>query len=57
MNKKVIYYDGKVVVLNEKYDYKKILSAMARELDDDNPTMDAIGKKFNKRNRKFINTI
>ena len=38
-----------VVVLNEKYDYKKILSAMSRELDDDNPTMDAIGRKFNKR--------
>ena len=38
-----------VVVLNDKYDYKKILSAMSRELNDDTPTMDAIGKKFNKK--------
>ena len=38
-----------VVVLNDKYDYKKILSAMARELVDDNPTMDAIARKFNKK--------
>jgi len=38
-----------VVVLNEKYDYKKILSAIARALSDDNPTMDAIARKFNKR--------
>ena len=38
-----------VVVLNDKYDYKKILSAMSRELTDDNPTMDAISKKFNKK--------
>ena len=37
-----------VVVLNNKYDYKEILSAMARELDD-NPTMDAICRKFNKK--------
>ncbi|MBR6690368.1 MAG: HAD-IC family P-type ATPase [Bacilli bacterium] len=38
-----------VIVLNEKYDYKKILSAISRELSDDNPTMDAIGRKFNKK--------
>ena len=38
-----------VVVLNDKYDYKKILSAIARELSDDNPTMDAIARKFNKK--------
>ena len=38
-----------VVVLNDKYDYKKILSAMSRELSDDNPTMDAIARKFNKK--------
>ena len=38
-----------VVVLNDKYDYKKILSAMSRELSDDNSTMDAICKKFNKK--------
>lgn len=38
-----------VVVLNDKYDYKKILSAMSRELADDNPTMDAISRKFNKK--------
>ena len=38
-----------VVVLNDKYDYKSILSAIARVFTDDNPTMDAISKKFNKR--------
>lgn len=36
-----------IVVLNDKYDYKEILSAMARELVDDNPTMDAIAREFN----------
>ena len=35
-----------VVELNKKYDYKKILSAISRELSDDNPTMDAISRKF-----------
>lgn len=38
-----------VVLLNDKYDYKEILSSMSRELEDDNPTMDAISRKFNKR--------
>ena len=38
-----------VVSLNDKYDYKTILSAMSTELSDDNPTMDAISRKFNKR--------
>ena len=38
-----------VIILNNNYDYKKILSAMARELTDDTPTMDAISKKFNKK--------
>jgi len=38
-----------VVVLNENYDYVKILSAIARVFMDDNPTMDAIARKFNKR--------
>ena len=38
-----------VVVLNPKYDYKKILSSMSRCLLDDTPTMDAIAKKFNKK--------
>lgn len=38
-----------VVLLNDKYDYKEILSAMSRELEDDNPTMDAISRKFNKK--------
>ena len=38
-----------VVVLNDKYDYQSILSAISRALTDDNPTMDAIGRKFNKR--------
>lgn len=44
-----------VIVLNDKYDYKTILSAMSRELIDDNATINAIAKKFNKRtNYKFI---
>ena len=38
-----------VIVLNDKYDYKKILSAISKELLDDTPTMSAIGKKFNKK--------
>jgi len=38
-----------VVVLNENYDYVKILSAIARVFTDDNPTMEAIARKFNKR--------
>ncbi|MBQ9072733.1 MAG: HAD-IC family P-type ATPase [Bacilli bacterium] len=38
-----------VISLNDKYDYAEILSAMSRELLDDNPTMDAISRKFNKR--------
>ena len=38
-----------VVELNSKYDYKEILSAISRELDDDNPTMNAISRKFHKR--------
>jgi len=38
-----------VVILNDKYDYKSILSAIARVFTDDNPTMDAISRKFNKR--------
>lgn len=38
-----------VIVLNDKYDYKKILCAMSRELTEDNPTMDAIARKFNKK--------
>lgn len=38
-----------VVSLNDKYDYKEILSAMARVLLDDTPTMDAISRKFNKK--------
>lgn len=37
-----------VVVLNKKYDYEKILSSISRVLTDDNATMEAIGKKFNK---------
>ncbi len=44
-----------VIVLNDKYDYKSILSAMSRELVDDNATMDAISKEFNsKTNYTFI---
>jgi cation-transporting ATPase E len=38
-----------VVELNKKYDYKEILSAMSRELSDDNQTMDAISRKFHKK--------
>jgi len=38
-----------VISLNDKYDYKEILSAISRELVDDNATMDAISKKFNKK--------
>lgn len=38
-----------VVSLNNKYDYKEILSAISRELVDDNATMDAISRKFNKK--------
>ena len=37
-----------VVVLNDKYDYINILSAIARTFLEDNPTMDAISRKFNK---------
>lgn len=37
-----------VISLNNKYDYVKILSAISRELTDDNATMDAISRKFNK---------
>ena len=38
-----------VISLNDKYNYAEILSAMSRELLDDNPTMDAISRKFNKK--------
>lgn len=38
-----------VIPLDDKYDYEKILSAISKELSDDNPTMSAIGKKFNKK--------
>ena len=38
-----------VIVLNDKYDYKSILSAIARVFTDDTPVMQAISKKFNKR--------
>ena len=38
-----------VIHLNKKYDYERILSAMSRELIEDNATMDAISRKFNKR--------
>ena len=38
-----------VIPLNDKYDYKTILCAMSRELLDDNATMDAIARKFNKK--------
>ena len=38
-----------VIVLNDKYDYVSILSAIGRVFTDDNPTMDAISRKFNKR--------
>ncbi len=37
-----------VIPLNKNYDYEKILSAISRELLDDNETMDAISRKFNK---------
>jgi cation-transporting ATPase E len=37
-----------VVVLNNKYNYEEILSAIARVFTDDNPTMEAISRKFNK---------
>ena len=37
-----------VVSLNQKYDYKGILSAMSKILSDDTPTMEAISKKFKK---------
>ena len=36
-----------VVVLNDKYNYEEILSAIARVFTDDNPTMEAISRKFN----------
>lgn len=39
----------KVIELNDKYDYKKILSSMANELQDDTETIRAIGRKFNKK--------
>ncbi|MDO4962744.1 MAG: HAD-IC family P-type ATPase [bacterium] len=38
-----------IVVLNDKYDYNKILSSMYRYLLDDTKTMEAIGRKFNKK--------
>ncbi len=38
-----------VIKLNDNYDYKTILSAMSRELVDDNATMDAISRKFNEK--------
>ena len=38
-----------VVVLNDKYNHVEILSKISRVFIDDNPTMDAISKKFNKR--------
>ena len=37
-----------VVVLNKKYKYETILSAVGNVFRDDNPTMSAISKKFNK---------
>ncbi len=36
-----------VISLNKKYDYEKILSAISRELFDDNETMKAISRRFN----------
>lgn len=36
-----------VIVLNDKYNYKEILSAMSNELKNDNETMKAIHRKFN----------
>lgn len=38
-----------VIVLNDKYNYEEILSAMSRELSTDSATMNAICKKFNKK--------
>lgn len=38
-----------VISLNKKYDYEKILSSISRVLSDDNATMDAISRKFNKK--------
>ena len=37
-----------VIVLNKKYKYETILSAVGNVFRDDNPTMSAISKKFNK---------
>ena len=49
-NTKQKYKDTLIQLSNNfKYDYKKILSAMSRELNDDTPIMDAISRKFNKR--------
>ena len=36
-----------VIILNRKFDYNKILSSMSKSLVGDNPTMEAIGEKFN----------
>ncbi len=38
-----------VISLNKKYDYETILSSISRVLTDDNATMDAISRKFNKK--------
>lgn len=38
-----------VISLNDKYDYKEILSAISRHLVGDSSTIDAIARKFNKR--------
>ena len=38
-----------VVPLNKNYDYESILSAFYNELKDDNETISAIGRKFNKK--------
>lgn len=43
-----------VIVLNDKYDYNTILSAFSRTFTDDNKTMEAISKKFNKRIKEEI---
>ena len=37
-----------VVRLSNNYDVEQILSAYAREMSDDSPTMDAISRKYNK---------
>ena len=37
-----------VVRLSNNYDIEQILSAYAREMSDDSPTMDAISRKYNK---------